>query len=51
MSFKPADGSRANVHLSPTGTKTQIAVEQEQLPDAAAAAKAKVAWRERLTGG
>lgn len=49
LSFNLADGSRVTVHLSTTGTKTQIAVEQERLPDAATAARAKAAWRERLT--
>lgn len=44
------DGSRVNVTFAGKGAdRAQVAVEQERLPDAAAAEQAKIDWRERLT--
>lgn len=44
-----ADGSRVEIQLVPKGpAKTQAIVEQSQLKDAAAAAKAKAYWKARL---
>ena len=48
LGFDLADGTRVNVHLATTGNKTQVAVEHERLPDAAAAEQAKAMWRKRL---
>lgn len=48
--FDLADGSRLNATVTPQGVaKVQIAVEQERLPAAADAARAKEDWRQRLT--
>lgn len=48
--FDIADGSRLSATITPQGaTKVQVAVEQERLPAAADAARAKDAWRQRLT--
>ena len=48
--FEAADGSRVSVQFSATGKqKSQVAVEHEALPDAAAAEQAKQDWRQRLT--
>ena len=47
--FDVGDGSRLNVTFGAAGDKTSVAVEQERLPDAAAAEAARAAWRERLS--
>jgi hypothetical protein len=47
--FDVADGSRVSVVFEDKGNRTQVAVEQERLPTAAAAERAKSAWREWLT--
>ncbi|MGH3646274.1 MAG: SRPBCC family protein [Micromonosporaceae bacterium] len=48
--FDCADGTRLNVDFAAkTDHKSQVAVEQEQLPNATAADAAKAAWRDRLT--
>ena len=44
---RPGRGSAFT--LPPTGNKTQVTVEHERLPNAAAAEQAKAAWQERLT--
>jgi hypothetical protein len=47
--FDAADGSRVSAEFAASGAgKAQVAVEQEALPDAAAAEHAKRDWRRRL---
>ena len=46
--FGVDDGTRLNVTFGAAGEKTSVAVEQERLPDAAAAETARAAWRDRL---
>jgi hypothetical protein len=49
--FDAADGSRVSAEFAVSGAgKAQVAVEQEALPDAAAAEQAKRDWRRRLAG-
>jgi hypothetical protein len=49
--FDAADGSRVSAEFAANGAgKAQVAVEQEALPDAAAAEHAKRDWRRRLAG-
>lgn len=47
--FDVGDGTRLNVTLGDADEKTSVAVEQERLPDAAAAETARAAWRQRLS--
>ena len=51
IKFDAADGSRVSAEFVASGPgKAQVAVEQEALPDAAAAEQAKHDWRHRLAG-
>ena len=44
-----ADGTRVAVWLTAKGERTQVSVNHEILPDAAAAEREKRAWADRLT--